>query len=38
MTIFKKLPGSLSLQRGTVVSDGAFFLIYLKMVNKSRYM
>ncbi len=37
MTIFKKLPGSLSLQRGTVVSDGAF-LIYLKMVNKSRYM
>lgn len=28
MTIFKKLPGSLSLQRGTVVSDGAFFNLY----------
>ncbi|EPQ0931531.1 type I-F CRISPR-associated protein Csy3, partial [Acinetobacter baumannii] len=28
MTIFKKLPGSLSLQRGTVVSDGAFFNLF----------
>ncbi|MCU4414462.1 type I-F CRISPR-associated protein Csy3 [Acinetobacter sp. WU_MDCI_Axc73] len=28
MTIFKKLPGSLSLQRGTVVSDAAFFNLF----------
>ncbi len=25
MTTFKKLPGSLALQRGTLISDGAFF-------------
>ncbi|WP_445116233.1 type I-F CRISPR-associated protein Csy3 [Acinetobacter sp. WZC-1] len=28
MTIFKKLPGSLALQRGTVISDGAFFNLF----------
>lgn len=25
MATFKKLPASLALQRGTVISDGAFF-------------
>ncbi|MFU8927836.1 type I-F CRISPR-associated protein Csy3 [Acinetobacter puyangensis] len=28
MATFKKLPGSLSLQRGTVISDGAFFNLF----------
>jgi CRISPR-associated protein Csy3 len=28
MTTFKKIPSSLSLQRGTVVSDGAFFNLF----------